>query len=45
MTKDLVTLDMLVDVLGPSPHIDLEKLALADADFLPAGMKSWNKSD
>jgi len=45
MKKDLLTLDMLVDVLGPSPHMDLEKLKLEDNDFLPAGMKDWNKAE
>jgi len=43
--KNLLTLDMLVDVLGPSPHVDLDKLKLEDADFLPAGMKGWNKNE
>lgn len=36
---------MLVDILGPSPHTDMERLKLEDEDFLPAGMKDWNKRE
>jgi len=43
--KDLLTLDMLVDVLGPSPHIDMDKLTLEDADFLPPGLAAWNEDN
>lgn len=41
--KELLTLDMLVDVLGPSPHVDMDKLAFEDDNFLPPGLASWNQ--
>jgi len=41
--KELLTLDMLVDILGPSPYVDMDKLNFEDANFLPPGLESWNQ--
>lgn len=42
IAKDIVGLEVLEKILGPSPFIDMAKLTASDEDFLPVGLQQWN---